>query len=733
MTGSFFESDEPEVYSLHGAGQFSVQYRNGFYTTLDTISDNATLQIRRTNIPFQYELTVRTLQRPKYASLQTFPVQDSMQLKLCRSNCVNDRISITWYNEEHDELFDFSCDESVENDNIKHFVSFLYNCIYENSCQKHRSNATEADIRQWLPAQFIPKTSSNVLKKQQNYQQNVLLNSKYDDSILAFSIQQNTTSLVQFNYVPYKGSKLSKDHSIAEYVSSLQAELHEYIPRNDSFVIKADVCTVDLARLQNNFTFALIISSNQKTPPLSQIVDHQMNPNFNKAAKSFTWNYLENGKIYSLMLKVSTEEFYDDFSASFAQCLFESSTRIPFRKSRRSDQNYVIAAFGSTALDHFDPLEYSWDEEYSDTEDTVESYESLDGDPEEVNFYEISMPKNPILLSACKSSRLIVIEGSNIATYRQIQRQIQFSGAFYGIKTLKNQDLIVSHAILYQNEQYLLLLDSQNPHNINKIHKFDFSQGKVVEEWQIEDEDPLLFIAPSFKSASQTEEQTICGMTSSAVFRIDPRQPGKNKIVVSEYKKHITKTYFAVATSTESGYLAVAGKRGDIRLFSALNTVAKTTFPPIGEPILSLDTTNSGRYIIATCTNFLILVDVEGQYMDEKTTPIILRLKSEHVMLMKRPAKFSKAYFDLESHIIVSTGQCLVMWNLGDVLHGRIDTYKLKKLDDTSLASCHIKSNNIVVAFGKGITQIPLSKFKTPCFESLVMKPTKDQEYLENL
>ncbi|CEP19809.1 hypothetical protein [Parasitella parasitica] len=577
-----------------------------------------------------------------------------MHLKLYGSNNASNRVSITWFNEEHDELFDFSCGESVETEDIKLFMSFLYDCIYENSYQMFKSNATEADIRQLLPARDLPKMSSIVLEKQQNFQQNLVLNQKYNDIILAFSVQQNTATQLQFDYVPYKGSRLLKDQIIVEYVSSIQAELHEYIPRDGSFAIKADVCTVDLARLQNNFTcIALIISDSQKIPPICQMVDHQMNPNFSKAAKSFTWNYEENGHIYSFMLRIPSEEFYDDFRASFAQCLFESSTRVPFRKSRRSDQNYVISAFGNSVLDCFDPLEYSWDEEHPTLEDNVESYESSSADPEEINFYKASNAKNPILLSACKTSQLIVIEDDNIAVYQQIQDQVLFSRVFYGIQTLDNQDLLVNHAILYQNELYLLLLDTKNPHNINKIHKFDIALGKVVDEWHIEDEDPLLVITPSYKSAAQTDEQTICGMTSSAVFRIDPLQPGKNKIVGSEYKKHITKTYFAVAASTESGYLAVAGKRGDIRLFSALNTVAKTTLPSIGEPILALDTTASGRYIIATCADFLILIDVEQQYTDEKPTPIILRLKSEHVMLMKRPAKFSKAYFDMKNRIIV--------------------------------------------------------------------------------
>lgn len=162
----------------------------------------------------------------------------------------------------------------------------------------------------------------------------------------------------------------------------------------------------------------------------------------------------------------------------------------------------------------------------------------------------------------------------------------------------------------------------------------------------------MLYITPSFKSAAQSDEQTICGITSSAVFRIDPLQAGNNKVKNSEYKKHITKTNFSVAVTTEAGHLAVAGNRGDIKLFDALNTMAKTTLPSIGEPILALDTTASGRYIIATCADFLMLVEVEGQHTDKKPTPVILRLQSKHVMLMQNFKKFTRAYFDVENRIM---------------------------------------------------------------------------------
>lgn len=37
------------------------------------------------------------------------------------------------------------------------------------------------------------------------------------------------------------------------------------------------------------------------------------------------------------------------------------------------------------------------------------------------------------------------------------------------------------------------------------------------------------------------------------------------------------------------------------------------------------------------------------------------------------------------------------MWSLQDIYHGRIDTYKIKKLDELALASCQSSANNNII------------------------------------
>lgn len=108
-------------------------------------------------------------------------------------------------------------------------------------------------------------------------------------------------------------------------------------------------------------------------------------------------------------------------------------------------------------------------------------------------------------------------------------------------------------------------------------------------------------------------------------------------MVDSQFKQYTTKNDFSAATTTESGKIAVASNKGDIRLFDQLGKNAKvrsffflgltfgspdadvygwipclggqTALPALGDPILGIDVTADGRWLIATCKTYLLLID----------------------------------------------------------------------------------------------------------------------------
>jgi hypothetical protein len=80
-------------------------------------------------------------------------------------------------------------------------------------------------------------------------------------------------------------------------------------------------------------------------------------------------------------------------------------------------------------------------------------------------------------------------------------------------------------------------------------------------------------------------------------------------MVESEFKQYAGKNDFSAAATTASGKLAVASNKGDIRLFDKLGKIAKTALPALGDAIIGVDVTADGRWLIATCKTYLLLID----------------------------------------------------------------------------------------------------------------------------
>lgn len=75
------------------------------------------------------------------------------------------------------------------------------------------------------------------------------------------------------------------------------------------------------------------------------------------------------------------------------------------------------------------------------------------------------------------------------------------------------------------------------------------------------------------KLATESQKLTTA---HNGLFRIDPRVNG-NKLVDSQFKQYATKNDFSAAATTESGKLAVASNKGDIRLFDSIGKNAKVS------------------------------------------------------------------------------------------------------------------------------------------------------------
>ena len=244
-----------------------------------------------------------------------------------------------------------------------------------------------------------------------------------------------------------------------------------------------------------------------------------------------------------------------------------------------------------------------------------------------------------------------------------------------------------------------------------------------------------------------TGEQTFIGLSRNALYRVDPRLAG-NKLVDSELKQYVSKNDFSAATTTEKGYIAVASNKGDIRMFDRLGINAKTHIPALGEPIIGLDVSADGRWVLATCRTYLLLIDAlqkDGKNAgklgfersfgkDAKPQPRRLGLQPAHVAQFQHetkaplaftPARFNTGVEAAETSIVTATGPFIVTWNMKKVLAGRKDPYTIKryseevKADDFKYGS----DRNVIVALPNEVNMVAKQSFKKPTRESIAATP----------
>jgi len=304
------------------------------------------------------------------------------------------------------------------------------------------------------------------------------------------------------------------------------------------------------------------------------------------------------------------------------------------------------------------------------------------------------------------------------------------------VKTAKGKAFTPKKIMLHQQDQAMILMNPTDPHS---LYKMDLNVGKVVEEWKIHDDISVSQIAPDSKFAQTTGTQTLVGTSHNGIFRIDPRL-SKNKLVDSEFKQYATKAAFSGDATTQAGHLAVASEKGDIRLFDSIGKIAKTALPALGDPIIGVDVTASGRWIVATCRTHLYVIDTlinDGKFSGKlgfersfpanaRPTPKLLQLKPEHVLYMKNEVSFTTARFNTgpdmdETTIVTSSGPYVIAWDFKKVKKGITDKYEIKQYTDAVVQDDFrfATDKEIVVALKNNVLMVNKKKLKAPTRKSL--------------
>lgn len=726
----------------------------------ELIFRDAAASVRRTNQPFQYQLVVQRVYEEGEQELLAEGDDDDAVIESLNNAEKDQKIFLldeglhfriekreggenvfAWRDLSGDQgdLFEFVCDKSVQRSTVASFQIVAVEAQYERKHRKSAQTATEAELEEFEFADEdpIPSTGSGFLPPREE-EENDMANVGVKRS--AAATPQKSMAVVQKSPMTV-APPAAKHPAGREQLCSEQAELHMFDFEASSFLLQEEQVHATVFET-GNWEYWLQIAG-AKRDWLGHAVVDDLNPVFNFEHLSFIFNhYASDGSVYSWLLRFPDQEALERFQHGIMQALWEHKNQMKWAKA--TDQDYIIEAFQDLEMADA-PDEPEEEEEEEDEPAYQRQIEDYDDD-EDQDVVETQMKGDGVnsqLAVGYKHDRSFVVRGGAIGVFKHTpDNHLEFQTNIAEVKGPKGKAFNPKKVMLHMEDSNMIL---QNPNNANSLYRLDLETGKVVDEWKVHDDIPVTNFAPENKYAQMTNEQTLIGMSGNALYRIDPRLAG-NKLVDSDLKQYASKNQFSAAATTEKGYIAVASDKGDIRMFDRLGINAKTLIPALGDPIIGVDVSADGRWILATTRTYLLLIDSlqkDGKNAgklgfeksfgkDSKPQPRRLALSPAHTAQMAHETKGSKFNFTIahfnagvdasETTIVTSTGPFVITWSMKDLLRGTKDPYRIKRYGAEVMADNfrYGTDKNLLVALPNEVDMVRKKELMRPTRESIV-------------
>lgn len=736
----------------------------------ELIFKDSAIRIRRTNQDFQYQLVVQRVFEEGEAELlaeeegedaeidalaaerdeKTFLLDQALHLRVEYREGGEKVLAWKDLSGDTGDLYEFICDSSVPKNSVEQFLEVAQNCQYERKYRKPHTTATEEDLEQFTFHEEHPIPPASPLHSPS-------LTRSLDSSVDNMWPQTHTAnSAVKREAAAPESTQLThpshpQDAGEApeplEIYAVLPAELHLFDAQAGHFAMVDEDVVATVSEV-GKWEYWLLIRSSSKTW-VSMSIQADMNPVFDFEFLSFVFNHFSSdGTARSWLLRFKDQPTLETFQEGIMQAIWEQLNETKWQKVQEKEREYVLDAFGDLKME--DVPEEEEEEEEADAEESDSDEEGIrneeyDSDEEQDNtdVKGKSGDQNSQLAVGYKHDRSFVVRGSKIGVFKHTpNNHLEFSTNISKVTTPKGKLMNPKKVMLHSEDRDLVL---QNENDPNKLYRMDLEYGKVVDEWNVHDDIPVVTFAPENKFAQMTAEQTFLGVSNNALFRVDPRLSG-NKLVDSDLKQYATKNDFSSLATTEKGFIAVASNKGDIRLFDRLGIRAKTSLPALGDPIVGMDVSANGRWILGTTKNYLLLIDAEQKdgknegklgfekpfSANSKPQPRRLALTPEHVAQFfhetGQPVSFTPAKFNTgvdgteETSIISATGPYIVEWSLKRILRGTKAPYKIKRYDEQVKADDFKfgSDKNVIVALPNEVNMVAKQSLKKPTRESIM-------------
>jgi hypothetical protein len=743
----------------------------------ELIFKDSAARIRRTGQDFQYQLVIQRAYEEGEAELgedgeaadgeleglaegdeKVFLLDEGLQLR-SEIRDGGEKV-LAWKDLSGDpgDLFEFVCDISTPVSEVENFMLIAKRCQYERKYRKNHETASEADLESFVfhedqpipsasptqtPTTLSPVVSMPAMAPLASTSRNVANTASKREKTPTKAPKTPAKTRAPIDEKPTEAPAAVPHPEQLEVLAKERAELHLFDFQSGSFIMQDSEVIATVAET-GPWQYWLQITSKERDW-LGQAVSADMNPVFNFEYLSFIFNYYtEDGSAYSWLLRFKDQKTETRFQEGLMQALWEMLNEMKWNKVKEEDRDYVTEAFQDLTMEDADAAnaeeEEEEEEEVEDDAQQSEHYDS-DEDEDDVNTKDDDGNVNSQLAVGYKHDRSFVVRGSKIGVFKHTpNNNLEFSTNISKVETPKGGLFSPKKVMLHAEDTNMILQNEAEP---NKLYRMDLEYGKIVDEWHVHDDIPVTTFAPENKFAQMTNQQTFLGLSRNALYRIDPRL-ADHKLDDASLKQYVSKNEFSAAATTEKGYIAVSSNKGDIRLFDRLGINAKTLIPALGEPIIGLDVSADGRWILATCRTYLLLIDAlqtDGKNAgklgfeksfakDSKPQPRRLGLTPNHVAQFRHetgvpisftPARFNAGIDSTETSIITATGPFIVTWNLRKVLAGKKDPYAIKRYaEDVKADNFKYGSDkNVIVALPNEVNMVAKGSLKRPTRESI--------------
>ncbi|KAJ5692513.1 Vacuolar import and degradation protein 27 [Penicillium macrosclerotiorum] len=657
------------------------------------------------------------------------------------------------------DLFEFVCDASVPSDKVATFELAALQCQYERKFRRSAQKATADELEEFSYQEEKPIPSASPVSPTSKSRGNLVTSAESAAAMaqdVKYAQSKGQIKSADAEEEPTAAPPSAARPESKEILANEKAELHMFDFPTGTFVMQDSEVTATVSEI-GNWQYWLQISGNDKEW-LGQAVVGDINPVFNFEYLSFIFNhYAEDGSAYSWLLRFKDQPTEERFQEGLMQALWEQLNEMKWNKVKENDREYVLDAFQDLTMEDADAIpEEEEEEEEEESEETDQDdgqrSEHYDSDEEEddVITRDEDGNVNSQLAVGYKHDRSFVVRGSKIGVFKHTpNNNLEFSTNISKVETPGGKLFSPKKVMLHAEDTNMILQNSDDP---NSLYRMDLEYGKVVDEWKVHDDIPVETFAPENKFSQMTSAQPFVGASKNALYRIDPRLSG-SKLVDSDLKQYASKNDFSAMATTEKGYLAVASNKGDIRMFDRLGINAKTHIPALGEPIIGLDVSADGRWVLATCRTYLLLIDSlqkdgknEGKLgfeksfaKDSKPQPRRLGLQPAHVAQFqhetKQPLSFTPARFNTgvdsaETSIITATGPFIITWSLKKIIAGRKDPYTIKRYAEDVMADNFRfgSDKNVIVALPNEVNMVAKRSFQKPTRESIAGPATPSRK-----